>query len=63
MEDKNTNPLVLIIAWLNYIISYLFSTPFLSKIALVMSIIGSGIYIYNQYTHFKKNKKNDTKIN
>jgi len=63
MEDKNTNPLVLIIAWLNYIISYLFSTPFLSKIALVMSIIGSGYYIYNQYLQFKKNKKNGTKIN
>jgi hypothetical protein len=55
--------LVLIIAWLNYIISYLFSTPFLSKIALVMSIIGSGYYIYNQYLQFKKNKKNGTKIN
>jgi ABC-type enterochelin transport system permease subunit len=63
MEDKNTNPLVLLLAWINYIISYLFSTPFLSKIALVMSIIGSGIYIYNQYNQFKKNKKNDSKIN
>lgn len=62
MEEKN-NPLILILAWLNYFISYIFSTEFLSKVALIMSIIGSIIYIYNQYLNFKKNKKDDTKIN
>lgn len=62
MTEKN-NPLYIILAWLNYLISYIFSTQFLSKIALIMSIIGSGIYIYNQYLNYKKNKHNDTKIN
>lgn len=66
MEDRTNNPIVLILAWLNYIISYLFSSEFLSKIALIMSIIGSIIYIYNQYNTYKQNKKNknnDSKIN
>lgn len=57
MIQKN-NPLYIILAWLNYLISYIFSTQFLSKIALIMSIIGSGIYIYNQYLNYKKNKDN-----
>ena len=62
MEQKN-NPLVLFIAWLNYIVSYLFSAPILSKIALILSIIGSLFYIYNQIIKLKKNKKDVSKIN
>ena len=62
MEDKN-NPILIILAWLNYIISYVFSTPFLSKITLLLSIIASILYILNQYNQYKKNKDNDTKIN
>jgi hypothetical protein len=52
--EKNTNPIILFIAWLNYIVSYLFSTPVLSKIALILSIIGSLFYIYNQIIKLKK---------
>lgn len=61
MENKN-NPLLLLLSWFNYIISYIFSTAFMSKIALLLSIIGSLFYIYNQYKNLK-NKKNDTKTN
>ena len=62
MENKD-NPLLIILAWINYIISYVFSTPFLSKITLLLSIIASILYILNQYNQFKKNRKNDSKIN
>jgi hypothetical protein len=58
MEEKNSN-LVLILAWLNYVVSYLLSTPFLTKFALILSIIGSLFYIYNQIIKIKNN--NDTK--
>ena len=59
MENKDS-PLLIIVAWLNYIFSYFFSTAFLSKITLVLSIIASVLYIINQYKNLKK-QKNDTK--
>jgi uncharacterized membrane protein YciS (DUF1049 family) len=59
MEEKNST-LLLILAWLNYVVSFLFSTAFLTKFALILSIIGSLFYIYNQIKNLK-NKKNDTK--
>jgi len=59
--EKNTNPIILIVAWFNYLISKLFSTPFLSKIALILYIIGSIFYIYNQIIKLKKNKKDVSK--
>ena len=62
MEDKN-NPILIFLAWLNYIISYVFSTPFLSKITLLLSIIASVLYIINQFNNLKKNKKNVSKTN
>lgn len=61
MENKDS-PILIILAWFNYLISYIFSTSFLSKIALILSIVGSLLYIYNQSKNLK-NKKNDTKIN
>lgn len=62
MENKDS-PILIILAWFNYIISYVFSTAFLSKITLLLSIIASFLYILNQYNQFKKNKNNDTKTN
>lgn len=61
--EKQNNPIILFIAWLNYAISYFFSAPVLSKIALILSIIGSLFYIYNQIIKIKKNKNNVSKIN
>jgi len=55
MENKD-NPLLIILAWINYIISYVFSTPFLSKITLLLSIIASVLYILNQYNNLKNKK-------
>jgi len=54
MENEQNTNIVLIISWLNYFFSHLFSEPVLSKIALILSSIGSIFYIYNQ---FKNNKK------
>ena len=59
--EKNTNPLILFLAWINYLISKLFSISFLSKLALILSIIGSIFYIYNQIIKIKKNKDNVSK--
>jgi hypothetical protein len=59
MEEKNST-LFLILAWLNYVVSFLLSTAFLTKFALILSIIGSLFYIYNQILKLK-NKNNDTK--
>jgi hypothetical protein len=59
METQtHTSPLVIILAWFNYILSYIFSTPVLNKIALVLSITASIIYIYKQLK-----KHNDEKTN
>lgn len=44
-DIKNGSPVVLLIAWLNYLMSHVFTTAVLSKIALVLSIIGSVVYI------------------
>lgn len=60
MENKNS-PLLIILAWFNYIISYVFSTAFLSKITLLLSIVASILYIINQYNNLKKNKKDVSK--
>lgn len=60
MENKNS-PLLIILAWFNYIISNVFSTAFLSKITLLLSIIASILYIINQYNNLKKNKKDVSK--
>jgi hypothetical protein len=57
MENEQNTNIVLIISWLNYFFSHLFSEPVLSKIALILSIIGSIFYIYNQIK--KTTKKND----
>lgn len=43
--NKTGSPVVLIIAWLNYLFSHVFTMAVLSKIALVLSIIGSVVYI------------------
>jgi hypothetical protein len=61
--NNNTSPIVLFIAWINFFIAKIFSTPVLSKIALILSIIGSIFYIYNQIIKFKKNKDNVSKTN
>lgn len=61
--EKNTKPLLLFLAWINYLVSKLLSTPILSKLALILSIIGSIFYIYNQITKIKKNKDNVSKTN
>jgi hypothetical protein len=55
MEDRNNNPLLLIIAWLNYLISHIFTIDFLNKFALILSIIGSIVYIYTSIYKHKKN--------
>jgi hypothetical protein len=62
-NDSNLdNPIVLMLAWINYMISYIFADVTLSKLALVLSIIGSIVYIYTTILkHF--NKKDDEKIN
>jgi hypothetical protein len=54
MDNEENTTTVLILSWLNYFFSHLFTEPVLSKIALVLSIIGSLFYIYNQIK-----KKND----
>jgi hypothetical protein len=56
MDNEENSKIVLLISWLNYFFSHLFKEPVLSKIALVLSIIGSLFYIYNQ---IKQNKQND----
>jgi hypothetical protein len=48
MNNEENTTTVLILSWLNYFFSHLFTEPVLSKIALVLSIIGSLFYIYNQ---------------
>jgi hypothetical protein len=55
MENRDS-PLLILLAWFNYIISYVFSTAFLSKITLVLSIIASIFYIINQINNFKNKK-------
>jgi ABC-type enterochelin transport system permease subunit len=55
MEDyKNGSPLVLLIAWLNYLISHVFTMPFLNKVALILSIMGSIVYIVTSLHKFFK---------
>jgi hypothetical protein len=54
MEQEQNTTTVLIISWLNYFFSHLFSEPVLNKIALILSIIGSLFYIYNQIKNKKK---------
>ena len=57
MENKTDNPLLLLLAWINYLVSYVLSIQFLNKFALIMSIIGSVVYIYTSiYKHIKKKK-------
>ena len=62
MDNKNS-PILIILSWFNYLISYVFSTAFLSKITLILSIIASILYIINQFNNLKKNKKNVSKTN
>jgi hypothetical protein len=64
MNDNNglDNPLLLVIAWINYLISYVFADATLSKLALILSIIGSIVYIYTSISKHLKNNK-DEEIN
>jgi hypothetical protein len=55
------NPIVLMLAWINYMISYIFADVTLSKLALVLSIIGSIVYIYTTISkHFNKKDNEET---
>jgi len=57
MENKTDNPLLLILAWLNYFVSYVLSVQFLNKFALILSILGSIVYIYTAVYKHINNKK------
>ena len=61
LSDKNiepTNPLLMLVAWLNYIFSFVFSLPVLNKIALVLSIVSSLFYIYSTFKKIQNEKVN-----
>ena len=53
-DIEPTNPLLIILAWINAILGYLFSEPVLSGAAYLFSIAGSIVYIF---TTIKKSKK------
>lgn len=51
---KNGSPMVLLISWLNYLMSHVFTMPVLNKIALILSIVGSIVYIVTSLHKFFK---------
>lgn len=53
-DIKNGSPMVLLIAWLNYLMSHVFTMPVLNKVALILSIIGSIVYIVTSLHKFLK---------
>jgi len=57
-DIEPTNPLLMVVAWLNYIFSYAFSLPVLNKIALVLSIVSSLFYIYATIKKIQNEKIN-----
>lgn len=57
-EIEPTNPLLMIVAWLNYVFSYVFSLPVLNKIALTLSIVSSLFYIYSTIKKIQNEKTN-----
>lgn len=57
-DIEPTNPLLMIVAWLNYLFSYVFSLPVLNKIALILSIVSSLFYIYSAFKKIQDEKIN-----
>ena len=55
MQNNNSGFLV-VLAWFNAGLGYLFSEPVISTIAYCFSIAGSCVYIYS---HIKQNKSNE----
>lgn len=58
-NSPNQNPVLLFMAWLNYIISYALSDNFLNKVALLLSILGSIVYVYTSLDKHFKNKRHE----
>jgi hypothetical protein len=54
--NNNNSGFLVIVAWFNAGLGYLFSEPVISTIAYCFSIAGSCVYIYS---HLKKNKSNE----
>lgn len=57
-DIEPTNPLLMIVAWLNYVFSYVFSLPVLNKVALTLSIVSSLFYIYSTIKKIQNEKTN-----
>lgn len=54
--NNNNSGFLVVLAWFNAGLGYLFSEPVISTIAYCFSIAGSCVYIYS---HIKQNKSNE----
>lgn len=55
---NNNNGFLVIVAWFNAALGYLFTEPVISTIAYCFSIAGSAVYIYSSFKKDKSNEKN-----
>lgn len=58
IPNQNNNIGFISVSWLNYLVHYAFSEPFLQKVALIGSIASSCAYIYIIYKKNKHEKAN-----
>jgi hypothetical protein len=58
MFNNNNSGFLVIVAWFNAGLGYLFTEPVLSSMAYCCSIAGSCVYIYSQIKKNSSNEKN-----
>ena len=56
--NNNNSGFLVVLAWFNAGLGYLFTEPVLSSIAYCFSIAGSCVYIYSSFKKDKSNEKN-----